>query len=143
MQTAQVDLPRGIRNNNPGNLKHSPANHWHGELLPPDDEYCRFDTAHNGLRAFAINLWSYYNKDNCKTLTQIITRHAPDTENNTKAYIADVSSSLHAVPDDVYNIENKIKTAWLIIEMIRHENGMVPYSLNDINSALIDTGHWQ
>ncbi|HGY2308601.1 TPA: structural protein, partial [Pseudomonas aeruginosa] len=48
--------PRGIRNNNPGNIVWSARNNWQGQL-PHDPQieprFCRFDTAHNGTRALA------------------------------------------------------------------------------------------
>ena len=136
------DLPRGIRNNNPGNIKHSTRYLWQGELLPPDGEYCRFDTSHNGLRAFGKNLHSYYTTDNCKSLTQIINRHAPDTENNTAAYISDVSDTLHVIPDTSYNLTDTDKTLQLIKAMIKHENGYDPYTDDEIYLALLDTGFY-
>ncbi len=47
-------LPRGVRDNNPGNLRPNPAWRWDGEL-PPDvgamGGYCRFSSPEHGLRA--------------------------------------------------------------------------------------------
>ena len=48
------DLPRGIRNNNPGNIRPNPGWKWDGEL-PPDSgdmgSYCRFIDPEHGIRA--------------------------------------------------------------------------------------------
>lgn len=84
---------RGIRNNNPGNIDHSAANPWQGELpVDPliEKRFCRFDTPENGIRALCKVLLSYQRKYGLKTIEAIINRWAPPVENDTKSYIASV-----------------------------------------------------
>jgi hypothetical protein len=78
--------PRGIRNNNPLNLKRGIK--WKGlDCIQDDPVFCQFCTASDGFRAAFICLRTYYNKHDCKTIRQIIQRWAPPTENSTEKYI--------------------------------------------------------
>ena len=81
---------RGWRNNNPCNIEKGAK--WLG--LDPqgqDKRFCTFTSLTYGFRAaFIIVCKSYYGK-HYVTLEQIISRWAPQKENNTKAYIDMVS----------------------------------------------------
>lgn len=69
--------PRGIRNNNPGNIVWSARNNWQGQL-PHDPQieprFCRFDTAHNGTRALAKLLLNYRKVYGLRTVESLIAR---------------------------------------------------------------------
>lgn len=87
--------PRGIRNNNPGNIRHG-AN-WHG--LNPDGRkidpaFCVFTTSVAGIRALAKVLINYKRIHGLNTVRQIISRYAPPNENQTTAYIQSVAKQL-------------------------------------------------
>lgn len=132
-----------IQNNNPGNLRHSSAYTWAGEILPPDPRgLCRFDTAHNGLRALAKELWSYWTKDQCLQLRQIIARFAPPTENDTSAYEADVCTRLNFGLAVEYPMQNPASVRALMQAIVIHENGADPYQPAAYDSAIRDAGHW-
>ena len=83
--------PRGIRNNNPLNIRHNPANKWLG-LRPEqtDPDFCQFESMIYGVRA-ALRLLLNYRKNGYDTARKIITRWAPPVENNTEAYIRSVA----------------------------------------------------
>ena len=49
METNSKDIPRGFRNNNPTNIRHSPAYHWQGEVASDDRGFC----------VFIDNTWGY------------------------------------------------------------------------------------
>lgn len=137
------ELPRGIRNNNPGNIEHTDTIKWAGEILPPDAVYCRFETSFYGIRALAKNLWSYQNKDKCNTLRKIITRHAPPNENDTEAYIEHASQETFVQPDDVFDLNEWVNVFCLIKVIIKHENdNLEPYSDDEIEKAILAAGHW-
>ncbi len=62
------DLPRGIRNNNAGNVEYSPANKWLGLAdNPSDGRYCRFNHPRYGIRAFVLLLLKYQTEYRLKT----------------------------------------------------------------------------
>ncbi len=83
---------RGMRNNNPLNIIKSEKINWQGEVKPSTDpNFAQFETLEYGLRAAFKLLQTYYTKHGCKTITQIISRWAPETENQVVAYIKAVS----------------------------------------------------
>lgn len=82
-------LPRGIRNNNPLNIRKGAR--WRGlRDFPTDKEFCEFQTMAFGFRAAFRTLITYYTKHDCRNLENIIYRWAPPKENNTLAYITHV-----------------------------------------------------
>ena len=80
-----MKTPRGIRNNNPLNIRRGQS--WRG-LRPKqtDSEFCQFITMAWGIRA-ACRILRTYRRRGWVTVTQIIEHWAPQTENNTTAYI--------------------------------------------------------
>ena len=65
-------LSRGIRNNNPGNIRRG-SSRWLGlSPLQSDSEFCQFDTLTYGIRALLVLLRSYYNKYHCNTIPKQI-----------------------------------------------------------------------
>lgn len=83
---------RGIRNNNPANIRKS-ANKWLGlKSLQTDCSFCQFTNKMYGIRAFFILMRTYRYKYNLKTPEQIINRFAPSVENNVKNYLCFIES---------------------------------------------------
>lgn len=79
-------LPRGLRNNNPLNIRI--GSHWLGEVEDPTDkEFEQFSCIHYGLRAAFYLLRRYIERYGLKTIPEIVSRWAPASENNTKGYI--------------------------------------------------------
>lgn len=121
--------PRGIRNNNPGNLNFV---HQPGAVLEPTPlngtapRFAKFPTAQTGLSALADQLLRY-NTRGIDTVTGVISMWAPPTENNTKAYIQSVAKSIGVNPDDhLGKFSSKILSG-LMHAIIRFENGQDPY----------------
>ena len=81
------EIPRGIRNNNPLNIRRSKAD-WQGlSKEVTDKEFCQFENMFYGFRAAFKLLFSYYYKYGLRTVQGIINRWAPDEDNNnTKVY---------------------------------------------------------
>ena len=80
--------PRGLRNNNPLNIRHS-SDKFQGEVTGKDPAFKTFISMPYGYRAAFVTLATYLSKG-CNTIEKIITRWAPPTENNTAGYIANV-----------------------------------------------------
>lgn len=81
-------VTRGIRNNNPGNIRLSAAR-WKGEIRPAKDkEFCAFTSMEYGLRALIVTLRTYVVNHKVNTVRKMISRWAPANENNTAAYIS-------------------------------------------------------
>ncbi|MEO0340370.1 MAG: hypothetical protein AAF242_14315, partial [Bacteroidota bacterium] len=83
-------LPLGFRNNNPLNLIKS-GNAWKGKIKDAPGRFEQFCSMEYGTRAAMINLRSYINRYGRNTITKIVSRWAPDHENDTQAYIRFVS----------------------------------------------------
>ena len=122
-------LPRGIRNNNPGNIRH--GQNWQG-LHPKsrelDSAFCVFTTPVAGIRALAKVLINYKKIHGLNTVRQIISRYAPPNENQTIAYIQTVAKQIGVFPDAVIDIEERGILTVFIKAVIRMENGVQPYS---------------
>lgn len=79
--------PRGIRLNNPLNIRKS-SNKWDGKVIPSsDEEFEEFATIEHGIRAAIKIVHTYVRKHGCRTIEDIVKRWAPPSENNTKRYI--------------------------------------------------------
>jgi hypothetical protein len=126
--------PRGIRNFNPGNIRHARGVRWQGQAeVQADTAFVQFNGPRWGIRALARVLITYQDKrragdgSQIDTVREIIERWAPPNENDTKAYVATVSRVLGIGPDDavvdVYNFETMRD---LVVAIIRHENGPGP-----------------
>ena len=123
--TKEKKLPRGLRNNNPGNIRKSKTIYL-GELQPSQDEsFKQFVSIDYGYRAMFVLIEHYYNKHGLKTLRQIISRYAPPIENNTEGYIQQVASICFRSADDEIDITNKDDMILIVSAMSRVENGRV------------------
>lgn len=89
--------PRGLRNNNPLNIRRSPSK-WLGEVDilsgRQDATFCQFNSLVYGYRAAAKLLQTYQTKYKLYVLSQIIGRWAPPNENNTRAYATRVAQQM-------------------------------------------------
>lgn len=87
-----ASLPRGLRNNNPGNLVITQID-WQGKIplmLNTDKHFEQFENVHYGIRAMMRDLYNDYTKKGKNTVTALISEYAPSFENNTSAYIQNV-----------------------------------------------------
>ncbi|MCW0316198.1 hypothetical protein NB724_001349 [Pantoea ananatis] len=119
---------RGIRNNNPGNIRW--GDEWKG-LVPEgqrtDKSFCQFKAPEFGIRAIIIILRNYQSKYGLKTITGIINRWAPPNENDTQAYIRSVAQATGTDADKPIDLTDSRKLFPLLQAIIKHENGTQPY----------------
>ncbi len=117
--------PRGIRNNNPGNIRHGPSQ-WAGmSEQQPDREFLRFNTVEDGIQALTELADTYYTRHGLHTVDGFISRWAPPEDNNdTAAYVAAVE---RAIGSKTWSIHDRASTLALIKAIIKHENGKQPY----------------
>lgn len=140
---AKKQLPRGIRNNNPGNLEYNPNTKWQGLAEPPvepENRFCRFKDATYGIRAIARTLITYGDKYGCNTVRQIVNRWAPAMENNVSSYVRAVCGDCGFQPDEVLDVHDYATLRALVVAIIRHENGQQPYSDAQIDKGLVLAG---
>lgn len=128
--------PRGIRNNNPGNIERN-ATKWAGMATEQHDpRFVSFTSPEYGFRALAKTLLTYQSKHGLRTIEDMIGRWAPPNENDTGAYVAAVASAVGVEPDAPIPLDDDPhRFARLLRAICVHENGMCPYS-----EAVIDHG---
>lgn len=130
--------PRGIRNNNPLNIRK--GNNWKGERhVQTDKAFEEFVSMEMGLRAGFILLRNYQKKTlpinrRANSIRKIIARWAPANENNTKAYIEAVSRRTGILPDEIIEFSDRRKMVALVEAMCFVECG-VSVDIKVIESA--------
>ncbi|VVS90782.1 structural protein [Desulfoluna spongiiphila] len=128
-----MEATRGIRNNNPGNIRH--GDNWDGlAKVQPDPAFCLFKTPEYGIRAMARVLTNYQRRHGIKTVRGIITRWAPPKENDTAAYVDHVAQVVGVDPDQPLVVTEVLPR--LIPVIIKHENGQMPYSDDQIATGI-------
>lgn len=116
--------PRGIRNNNPLNIRRS-TDVFIGERKSDDPAFKQFTKMSYGYRAGFKILSNYYKIYNLRTIRAILGRFAPENENNTSSYISLVSSYTGIDPDTVLDYRDKAQMCAIAAAMSRVENGRV------------------
>lgn len=131
------NLPLGMRNNNPGNLRPSGVVPWLGSA-GTSNNFVVFSNIGYGLRAMALDLTNKITKDNLNTITKIITKYAPPVENNTAQYISSVSAYTGFDPNETidYNESNllALMRAQINVEQGTQASGLI--SNQDIKDGI-------
>ena len=118
------DLPRGYRNNNPLNIRINPANNWQGKIANnTDGVFEQFTHMSYGYRAALKLIRNYIQNDGLETVTQIISKWAPNTENNTSGYIQRVIGMNQWTAGKVIDPYSKDDMCDLVYAMAIVENG--------------------
>lgn len=128
---------RGIRNNNPGNIRW--GDEWKGlvpETQRTDKSFCQFKSAEYGIRAMIIILRNYQRKHGLSTISGIINRWAPTNENDTQAYIKSVAKATGVDPDQRIDTSDSRFMMKLLQAIIQHENGDQPYGFDIFVKAI-------
>ena len=139
--TMPEKLPRGLRNNNPLNIRRSPQNHWQGSRPTiTDPAFEEFRNMIYGYRAAIKIIKNRMDRTKTKSLTPelIITSWAPPQENDTPSYIARACEIAYLRPNDRIKFSEKNKLCCLIRAMALIENGKQwdeKISMQDIETA--------
>ena len=128
-------MTRGLRNNNPLNIRHS-ADRWQGaRIMQTDPDYVQYKDIKWGFRAAWKILDTYcltFKKEGkAYNVKNIIGRWAPPTENDTDAYVRAVvklsglgGNENMPRPKHYWNFEEVDKLVRLIRAMVCVENGI-------------------
>jgi hypothetical protein len=108
-QVTNPTAPAGIRNNNPG-------------AMMPGGKLAQYPDMQTGLAALDGNLASY-GKQGVNTVAGVISKWAPPNENDTQAYIKDVSQRLGIPPNQKIDLTNPLQRQALSTAIALHENG--------------------
>lgn len=113
---------RGIRNNNPGNIRRS-NDKWQGRAdEQTDDEFVQFKSPEYGIRALCRVLLQYQ-KRGVDTVGEIIRTYAPPKENDTEAYVRSVCKSGGFLPDEQLDLDDAEVMLPLVKAIVKHETG--------------------
>lgn len=120
--------PRGIRNNNPGNIERTKEK-WVGMAKDQsgDPRFIVFDAPVYGIRALAKVLLNYQRKYGIRSIYEAISRWAPPEENDTESYAKAVAKAAGVEADAAVDFEDMRIMVPMVTAIIRHENGQQPY----------------
>lgn len=132
--------PRGLRNNNPCNIRRS-SQQWKGKITDPsscpavcptgklDTDFEQFTDLKWGVRAALVILRTYTTKYHLNTVPAIIRRWAPPTENSVDHYISFVCGFGQLTPRQHIKFEHRGAICRLVWSMAIYECGTYPFSL--------------
>ena len=131
------NVPRGFKNNNPGNLKIG-NNDWKGRVPTADNTdglFEQFYSLVDGIRAMMKLIRNYDLYYSINTISGIISRYSTTDQDE---YIAYVSGKLQINPNFIINVKNDYTLIRLVKAMIQFENGYIPIEVTDdiFSSAL-------
>jgi hypothetical protein len=115
--------PRGLRNNNPGNIRKG-GDVFQGEVIPSADAaFKQFRTMAYGYRAMFVTL-DTYRRRGLDTIAKIIPVWAPASDGNKpKSYIAQVAKSSGVAADRPLNENSGRDYIAIVAAMSAVENG--------------------
>ena len=118
------NLPRGLRNNNPGNIRIN-GDLFQGEVRPSKDKsFKQFETMAYGYRAMFVILRNYIRNYKLDTIRKMISRWAPTNENHTENYIRVVAERSGIPADETVYPENREIMIRIVAAMSYVENGV-------------------
>lgn len=121
--------PLGVRGNNPGNIRNVNG-----------VGFQQYPTVEAGLDAMAKQLLRYQTHYGLSTIDQIVNRWAPSSENDTAAYIADVSKRTGFSPNQSLNLHDPAQLQALMSAMAIHEGNKGLSASLYSNAAAAATG---
>lgn len=129
---------RAERNNNPGNLNYAGQT---GAVLEggPNARFAKFGSTAEGVSALAKQLQRYGDRG-LDTISKIINKYAPSSENNTQAYIDALSKRLGVSGDQKLDLNDSSTLTGLIKGIARHEAGSDYLSDSDLMTGLSMAG---
>ena len=115
-------MTRGLRNNNPGNIRISKTIYL-GEVQPSQDKaFKQFTKMEWGYRAMFVLLFTYH-KNGYQTIRKMINRYAPPIDNNTENYVRLVAEWSGILPDKILLPTDPTQMIPVVYAMSRGENG--------------------
>ncbi len=115
---------RGIRNNNPGNIRLS-ADQWQGMRgEQTDGAFVQFTEMRYGVRAAVKVFRNYQSRYGLRTVAALIARWAPSTENDTAAYVKSVSARVGVADTSPLDLTNVELVYRFLRAVFRHECGI-------------------
>jgi hypothetical protein len=134
-------MAKGYKNNNPGNIRLTFDSNgekilvYQGEIDGSSNSFRTFESMAYGYRAMFSLLTNYVNSHDCDTIRKIISRYAPSSENDTEAYINNVSNLTNHDPDEPIDLSDDNFMQQLVAAMSFQENG-IDADMQQVNDGL-------
>ena len=134
-------MAKGYKNNNPGNIRLTFGSDgekilvYQGEIDGSSNSFRTFESMAYGYRAMFSLLTNYVNSHDCDTIRKIISRYAPSSENDTEAYINNVSNLTNHDPDESIDLSDANFMQQLVAAMSFQENG-IDADMQQVNDGL-------
>ncbi len=129
-----MKISRGLRNNNPLNIRRN-GTAWKGlSAKQSDKEFFTFDSPAWGYRAALITLRNYKRLHGLSTIREWVSRWAPPVENDTENYVNFVSRNVGLPAESSIDTDNKELMCKIVSAMSHMENG-VRANAKDIEDA--------
>lgn len=127
----------GLTNNNPTNIRYTGIK-WLGLADPPHDAngFCVFSTLQAGLVAGAKDLYNQQRLHGLNTITAIISRLSPPSENNTAIYINRVSAHMGIAPYSALTLSDHTQLSALLAAVVTQEIGAGHVADDQIDTAV-------
>ena len=119
-----MKMSRGLRNNNPGNIRLGNFRYKGERATSSDSAFRQFESVEWGYRAMFVLLHTYATKRGCRTLRAMINRYAPPTENFTEGYIRFVAQRTGIRPDEALDTRSARDMVPIVMAMSEIENGV-------------------
>lgn len=117
-------ISRGLRNNNPGNIRINPGVNYMGEVSPSQDKaFKQFSHPKWGYRAMFVVLHTYQKRYGLSTVEALIDRYAPAVENDTDSYAAAVARECALKCNQTIDTLDGDVMRRMVAAMSRVENG--------------------
>lgn len=129
--------PRGLRNNNPGNIRNDNKTKWQGEVdasQKKDFAFEEFKDRTSGYRALLKLLRNYNKLHGCRTIVDYIRRWAPENENNTSGYITRVCREMQVPTTFIPDPDDKSIMCAMAAAISQVENG-IPAVLSEVEAG--------
>lgn len=120
-------MTRGLRNNNPGNIRYNPHVRWQGEVpvaAKQDRSFAEFTNIEYGYRALLKLLKNYRTLQGLRTIEEMISRWAPPSENDTEAYINAVCRDMNVTRRFLPDVNNRETMVAFAAAISKVENGV-------------------
>ena len=121
-QQGNQNVPRGVRNNNHGNIEDGEFARRQPGYVGSDGRFARFESPEAGMNAMSALLDTYAGKG-INTVAGVINRWAPPSENDTNSYAATVAKSLGVDQNTPINIQDPQIKAVIMQAISEVENG--------------------
>ena len=118
------NLPRGMRNNNPGNIRINPSNNWQGKITPSTDgAFEQFNLYVYGIRAMIKLVKNYISRGGQNTIRKIVFKYAPPADNNHSFLYAQFVTNETGIDMDAELSGTFEELSKIIPAMAAYENG--------------------